>query len=98
MSCLWFVRARTQPVADYAQLIEGYAQLAQRAQGYARQAVDELFTEAEAGMLQNYLKQQHQTGVSLEPVALPMKDGAPGIPYGARPLAFRPISLSSSAR
>jgi hypothetical protein len=68
----WIYCDRAQPIAPYASLIAGYAQLDQTERRYAEQYMDDLFTKAEYRTLRRYLKDHHDLVADISVVPIPM--------------------------
>jgi hypothetical protein len=78
---VWYVPAREKPAAPHDQLIAGYADLQGEELAQAKQAADELLTEAELEGLRAYLHLAHDViRFYAEEQTLPM---APGFGLGA---------------
>lgn len=86
----WFMRDRAQPLAPYHEAIVGYAELDDSDRVYARDLLDEMFTEDEARKLIVWLNANRPgTHVRAEETTTPIKareDGALMIGIGAIPV------------
>lgn len=70
---IWFMCNRREPVAPYAELIEGYAELTapdrrQQLEGY----IDEFFTAEEIEALADYVRQAHDLELTVKEKRLPL--------------------------
>ncbi len=80
----WYVCDRTDPIAPYEELIEGY----DGKNPYTEDAVDECFTAEEVEALRRYLKEHYGDDIEVEEVPLPVPSNLGG--YEA--LGIKPFS------
>ena len=77
----WLVSSRPQPLGlSYADFVEGYNEADSWGRPYQEDAIDELFTRAEAEALASYLKEHYDDKtVTIEKAALPFPSNVVGL-------------------
>lgn len=92
MTIHWFVVGRSEPVAPYAAVIQGYRQLQGEARRRAERLVDELFREDEFHQLRDYLWNRHREDTRTSMLVTPVPPVKPDA--GTRTGALRPFVKS----